>query len=81
MCSNKLGSAFYDPGHANNTYAEVLIAGGNSGSGNSHLVKLLIPTAPMDENGVGVFIITDKFSAGEKLRVIVNGDIQIESYF
>jgi hypothetical protein len=38
-----------------------------------------ISSAPLDENGAGVFAITDKFSAGQMVRVMVNGVIQMES--
>lgn len=38
-----------------------------------------ISTAPLDEHGTGVFSITRKFSAGQKVRVMVNGVIQMES--
>ncbi len=38
-----------------------------------------ISSAPLDENGAGVFSITDKFSTGQMVRVMVNGVIQMES--
>lgn len=38
-----------------------------------------IASAPLDENGVGIFTIADKFSKGQLLRVMVNGVIQMES--
>lgn len=38
-----------------------------------------ISSAPLDVNGAGVFIITDKFSTGQMVRIMVNGVIQIES--
>jgi len=38
-----------------------------------------ISSALLDENGAGVFTFTDKFSAGQMVRVMVNGVIQMES--
>lgn len=38
-----------------------------------------ISLAPLDENGAGVFSIEDKFSAGQLVRVMVKGEIQLES--
>jgi len=38
-----------------------------------------ISLAHLDENGAGVFSIEDRFSAGQKIRVVVSGVIQMES--
>jgi len=38
-----------------------------------------ISLAHLDENGAGVFAIEDRFSAGQKVRVMVNGVIKMES--
>lgn len=38
-----------------------------------------ISSAPLDENGAGVFTITEKFNTGQMVRVMVNGVIQMES--
>jgi hypothetical protein len=38
-----------------------------------------ISLAHLDENGAGAFFIEERFSAGQKVRVIVKGEIQLES--
>jgi hypothetical protein len=37
-----------------------------------------ISLAHLDENGTGVFSIEDRFSSGQKIRVMVKGEIQLE---
>lgn len=37
-----------------------------------------ISLAHLDENGAGVFTIEDRFSSGQKIRVMVKGEIQLE---
>lgn len=61
--------------YANET-AELLL--GTKGKSGSWSWKK-IAAAPLDKNGAGVFTITDKFSAGQMVRVMVNGVIQMES--
>lgn len=38
-----------------------------------------ISFAPLDQNGAGSFPIADRFSPGQRVRVTVNGAIQVES--
>ena len=82
--ATQLGSALYDPDLANDTYAEVLVAGSQSGSENSHLVKLLIPPQAIstkavflvsalssdEESAAGYFVarITAVTSSGSTIR-------------
>jgi hypothetical protein len=86
--ATKLGSALFDPEQANDTYAEVLVAGSNTGNENSYLVKLLIPPDALstkavflvsslssdEDNAAGYFVarITAVTSNGSAIRRFEN---------
>ena len=61
--------------YANETAELYLGTKGKSGSWSWKKIS----STPLDENGAGVFSITVKFSAGQMVRVMVNGVIQMES--